>query len=177
MHRNYDSCPQTHPSSYKKKPLKISGFLSGKAGIRTLGTRKGTTVFETAPIDHSGISPRDKSYYRFATAKLIIFFYMQKSLLLFLMTICKNLSSRYCLCSGVYCRFERKTLSHKSISKSTTTARQIFSPGCLARVSRDYSTAFLLTKLLLDCLVHGVLIASARVHEPCSVFASVRRSI
>ncbi|MDE6496601.1 MAG: hypothetical protein K2L30_10240, partial [Duncaniella sp.] len=25
--------------------------------IRTLGARKGTTVFETAPIDHSGIFP------------------------------------------------------------------------------------------------------------------------
>ena len=30
----------------------------GKTGIRTLGARKGTTVFETAPIDHSGIFPR-----------------------------------------------------------------------------------------------------------------------
>jgi hypothetical protein len=29
----------------------------GEAGIRTLGTRKGTTVFETAPIDRSGTSP------------------------------------------------------------------------------------------------------------------------
>ena len=29
----------------------------GKTGIRTLGTRKGTTVFETVPIDHSGIFP------------------------------------------------------------------------------------------------------------------------
>ena len=29
----------------------------GKKGIRTLGTRKSTTVFETAPIDHSGIFP------------------------------------------------------------------------------------------------------------------------
>ncbi len=29
----------------------------GKRGIRTLGTRKGTTVFETVPIDHSGIFP------------------------------------------------------------------------------------------------------------------------
>ena len=49
-----------------KKPLKVlifSGLLffallfSGETGIRTLGTREGTTVFETAPIDHSGISP------------------------------------------------------------------------------------------------------------------------
>lgn len=30
---------------------------SGKTGIRTLGTRKGTTVFETAPFNHSGIFP------------------------------------------------------------------------------------------------------------------------
>ena len=49
-----------------KKPPKralLGGFLifcldiGGETGIRTLGTRKGTTVFETAPIDHSGISP------------------------------------------------------------------------------------------------------------------------
>ena len=32
-------------------------FACGKRGIRTLGTRKGTTVFETVPIDHSGIFP------------------------------------------------------------------------------------------------------------------------
>ena len=32
-------------------------WFSGKTGIRTLGTRKGTTVFETVPIDHSGIFP------------------------------------------------------------------------------------------------------------------------
>ena len=30
----------------------------GEGGIRTHGTRKGTTVFETAPFDHSGTSPR-----------------------------------------------------------------------------------------------------------------------
>ena len=29
----------------------------GETGIRTLGTREGSTVFETAPIDHSGTSP------------------------------------------------------------------------------------------------------------------------
>ena len=29
----------------------------GEGGIRTLGTRKRTTVFETAPFDHSGTSP------------------------------------------------------------------------------------------------------------------------
>ena len=30
----------------------------GEGGIRTHGTRKGTTVFETVPIDHSGTSPQ-----------------------------------------------------------------------------------------------------------------------
>jgi hypothetical protein len=29
----------------------------GEGGIRTLGTLAGSTVFETAPIDHSGTSP------------------------------------------------------------------------------------------------------------------------
>ena len=33
--------------------------IGGERGIRTLGTSKGTTVFETAPFDHSGISPYD----------------------------------------------------------------------------------------------------------------------
>jgi hypothetical protein len=32
---------------------------SGEAGIRTLGTQKGTTVFETAPFSHSGTSPNN----------------------------------------------------------------------------------------------------------------------
>lgn len=31
--------------------------LCGKGGIRTLGTIAGTTVFETAPIGHSGTFP------------------------------------------------------------------------------------------------------------------------
>ena len=29
----------------------------GETGIRTLGAREGTTVFETAPFDRSGTSP------------------------------------------------------------------------------------------------------------------------
>ena len=37
----------------------LQPFVGGKTGIRTLGTRKGTTVFETVPIDHSGIFPSD----------------------------------------------------------------------------------------------------------------------
>ncbi len=41
------------------KKSSLQGLLfCGKTGIRTLGTRKGTTVFETVPIDHSGIFPR-----------------------------------------------------------------------------------------------------------------------
>lgn len=43
----------------KKDVLRLQDiFLSGgEEGIRTLGTRKSTTVFETAPFDHSGTSP------------------------------------------------------------------------------------------------------------------------
>ncbi|GAN94435.1 hypothetical protein Gbth_062_028 [Gluconobacter thailandicus F149-1 = NBRC 100600] len=37
--------------------LGISDLSGGEGGIRTHGTREGTTVFETAPIDHSGTSP------------------------------------------------------------------------------------------------------------------------
>ncbi len=32
-------------------------LIGGERGIRTLGTSKGTTDFESAPFDHSGISP------------------------------------------------------------------------------------------------------------------------
>ncbi len=32
-------------------------FCGGERGIRTPGTHKGSTVFETAPFNHSGISP------------------------------------------------------------------------------------------------------------------------
>ena len=35
----------------------IFSVKCGKTGIRTLGTRKGTTVFETVPFDRSGIFP------------------------------------------------------------------------------------------------------------------------
>ncbi len=41
--------------------LRIAGILfptrNGEGGIRTPGTNKGTTVFETVPISHSGTSP------------------------------------------------------------------------------------------------------------------------
>jgi hypothetical protein len=34
------------------------GHGGGETGIRTLGTLARSTVFETAPFDHSGTSPR-----------------------------------------------------------------------------------------------------------------------
>ena len=43
--------------SLRKKSSLAAALFGGKTGIRTLGTRKGTTVFETVPIDHSGIFP------------------------------------------------------------------------------------------------------------------------
>ena len=36
----------------------FQNYDGGETGIRTLGTREGSTVFETAPFDHSGTSPR-----------------------------------------------------------------------------------------------------------------------
>ena len=35
----------------------LQGILGGEKGIRTLGPQMRSTVFETAPFDHSGISP------------------------------------------------------------------------------------------------------------------------
>jgi len=37
-------------------------LTGGEGEIRTHGTREGTTVFETVPIDHSGTSPREARY-------------------------------------------------------------------------------------------------------------------
>ena len=36
----------------------FAGASGGEGGIRTHGTLAGSTVFETAPFDHSGTSPR-----------------------------------------------------------------------------------------------------------------------
>lgn len=54
-----ESTYEDQDSMKTKMPVNIGcrASLCGEKGIRTLGTRKGTTVFETAPIDHSGISP------------------------------------------------------------------------------------------------------------------------
>ena len=43
--------------------LQGSKDSGGETGIRTLGARKGSTVFETAPFDHSGTSPTLISLY------------------------------------------------------------------------------------------------------------------
>ena len=45
---------------YKRFLICQDFFLKscGEKGIRTLGTQKRSTVFETAPFDHSGISPQ-----------------------------------------------------------------------------------------------------------------------
>ena len=38
---------------------KFAGLIGGETGIRTLGTVASTTVFETAPFNHSGTSPHE----------------------------------------------------------------------------------------------------------------------
>ena len=61
------SYPHTRFPSVLLRPL---GHLSvvqfstagGEEGIRTLGPRERSTVFETAPIDHSGTSPHGRRY-------------------------------------------------------------------------------------------------------------------
>ena len=57
----------------------VSGFcfLSGETGIRTLGPASWSTVFETAPIDHSGISPISFLVAK-AGAKVLLFSDMAK---------------------------------------------------------------------------------------------------
>ena len=49
-------------SSDSLKMSIISICSGGEGGIRTHGTGEGTTVFETAPIDHSGTSPQATGY-------------------------------------------------------------------------------------------------------------------
>ncbi len=51
---NPDTSGARRAKGAKRAPLRKSG---GEGGIRTLGTRESTTVFETAPFDHSGTSP------------------------------------------------------------------------------------------------------------------------
>ena len=51
----WDSLPSVKDKLFFIRSLmQVNG---GEEGIRTLGTLARTTVFETAPFDHSGISP------------------------------------------------------------------------------------------------------------------------
>ena len=63
----------------KKNPVLTGLVLTcGERGIRTPGTRKGSTVFKTAAIDRSAISPKKWGkdiLYIFAPPKLFIFLY------------------------------------------------------------------------------------------------------
>ena len=52
---HYHKLTLTHCNGNSCSELVSKGC--GKTGIRTLGTRKGTTVFETVPFDRSGIFP------------------------------------------------------------------------------------------------------------------------
>ena len=54
-----------------KKVSDVALTFSGEAGIRTLGPASWSTVFETAPIDHSGISP---CFFRKSGCKITTFF-------------------------------------------------------------------------------------------------------
>ncbi len=49
-------------SNNRLKNIGIFDLSGGEGGIRTHGTREGTTVFETAPIDHSGTSPYGSAF-------------------------------------------------------------------------------------------------------------------
>jgi hypothetical protein len=57
------NCPRRRETSLlraqnvKKSRCPLVGVSGGETGIRTLGTLAGSTVFETAPFDHSGTSP------------------------------------------------------------------------------------------------------------------------
>ncbi len=57
-------CSSPAPASFvtgtarpTRQPCWKTALLGGGGGIRTHGTRKRTTVFETAPFDHSGTPP------------------------------------------------------------------------------------------------------------------------
>src|SRR5690554_3171209 len=58
MYRTQKSPDATHPG-FLTATYKIFG---GETGIRTLGPREGSTVFETAPFNRSGTSPNGKRH-------------------------------------------------------------------------------------------------------------------
>ena len=45
--------------SQRLKKIILIIYNGGEGEIRTLGPASGTTVFETAPFNHSGTSPRE----------------------------------------------------------------------------------------------------------------------
>ena len=50
--------PHWLPQIFDKRVSRAKKSCGGEGEIRTLGTREGSTVFETAAIDHSATSPR-----------------------------------------------------------------------------------------------------------------------
>ena len=50
-------------NALKKSPSQVT-LNGGGSGIRTHGTREGTTVFKTAPINRSGTPPDKLNYNR-----------------------------------------------------------------------------------------------------------------
>ena len=62
-------------TKHKKRPLTGPFFmLGGEGGIRTHGTPKRTTDFESAPFDHSGTSPHGRRMLAFLAAKFHVLF-------------------------------------------------------------------------------------------------------
>ena len=57
---NRDIPSATHPE-VRRVSAPSAAKTGGEAGIRTLGTPKSSTVFETAPFNRSGTSPHDVS--------------------------------------------------------------------------------------------------------------------
>ncbi len=90
--------PGSHPTlSYKKsRKLLACSFFCGKTGIRTLGTRKSTTVFETVPFDRSGIFPCG------CGCKITLFFSARKIICGFSLKICW--ARRFYLIECLRCR-------------------------------------------------------------------------
>jgi hypothetical protein len=70
----------------KKPASRQLSRLCGERGIRTPGAPKGTTVFETAPFNHSGISPSPKNNY-FYGMKMI---YIVRNISILILLICSH---------------------------------------------------------------------------------------
>ena len=58
----------------------VSRFIGGESGIRTLGRNKPTTVFETAPFNRSGNSPRKLIHLKYLLSVCEVISYLQKFL-------------------------------------------------------------------------------------------------